>query len=281
MQSSSRPLRVIYWWTLTLGKRRAHPHHCSLWSIGDGWDEEWACRMFMPLRVKDWNNNIREIHCLTCTHSTLYCVSVGAAEHPSTRLGPVLAGSKRQAWEAEGRADLPAWQGTWKCQMEISVNTLSSCAPGSQKGGWAESKAEQPRQSWQSSAVGAGIHTSQCVLTAPIGTSCPTKPTQRPHRDQQLHSKVQGGRQGAKCKEKPKVQAPSSMAQKKLWYRVTDSVGVSTVCYSFSKMLPKTEEQKKVSEEQRFALELFKCGGLFPLYFRIHKYTRSPINVFS
>lgn len=56
--------------------------------------------MFMLLRINDWNNNLREIQCPTCTHITLYCkcciccncVSVGAAEHPFTRLGPAARG---------------------------------------------------------------------------------------------------------------------------------------------------------------------------------------------
>lgn len=112
--------------------------------------------------------------------------------------------------------------------------------------------------SWQPKGKVGGeqSRTSQTDLTEQCRGCCdPRAPmcSDSADRGELPHRAEENARQGsatplnsAKCSlEKPKVQAGSSMAQNWLWYRVTDSVGVSTVCYSFSKMLPKTQEQKK------------------------------------
>lgn len=64
--------------------------------------------MFMLVRVKDWNNNIRDIHCFTCTHNTLYVCFRASSPAPSTRLGPVLAGTRGSCGkQREERLSLP------------------------------------------------------------------------------------------------------------------------------------------------------------------------------
>lgn len=139
---------------------------------------------------------------------------------------------------SRGRRGCPCLTGHLEMSDGDSANTLSSCAPGSQKG-WDESKAEQPRQTWQNAVVGIVIHAPQRVLAEQTRGSCPTKPMQMPDRDQQLHSEVQSA-----------VWKSQRYRLDPAWHRggcstEWQTVGVSTVCYSLSKMLPKTEERKK------------------------------------
>lgn len=214
----------------------------------------------MLLRIKDWNNNIREIHCFTYTHNSLSVCFSGSNWAP-LRLGPMLAHSKRQAWEAEERVALFAWQGTWKCQMKTSVNTLSSWAPGSQKGGWDKSKAEQPKQTWQNSAMGILIHTHPDVFQQCWwGWAAPQSQCK-------FQTRITAPLKSAKCSlEKPKVQARSSMAQKRLQYsdrlwELAQFVIHSVRCY------PKQRNEKSVWRAM-FWFRTVQAWGTFPFIFQ-------------
>lgn len=64
--------------------------------------------MLMLLRIKDRNDNIRDIHCFTCTHNTLYVCFSGSSRALSTRLGPVLAAARgRRGKQREEQLSLP------------------------------------------------------------------------------------------------------------------------------------------------------------------------------
>lgn len=162
------------------------------------------------------------------------CVSVGAAEHSPPDWGPCW---QQQEAGVGSRGKSSSLCLTGHLEMsdgDLCQHTVLLCS-------W------QPRgrmRQGQSRTTQTDL-TKQCrgySETRARMRSDSTKPTQMPGKDQQLHSKVQS----AVWKSQKHRLDPA-------WHRrgcgtEWQTVGVSTVCYSFSiwsKMLPKTEEWKK------------------------------------
>lgn len=209
----------------------------------------------------------------TASHApTTPCVCVlGAAEHPSTRLGPCWLtargkrGKQREEWIS--LPDRTPGNVRWR---PLSTHCPPVLLAAKREMRWEQSRSTQTELTRECPGCW-DTHTPTCSDSA--------------GRDELPHKANANARQGSATPLKSAAWKSQRYRLDPAWHRrgcgtEWQTVGVSTVCYSLSKMLAKTEEWKKVSEEQRFGLELCKCGGLSPLYFRIHKYTRSPINIF-
>lgn len=202
--------------------------------------------MFMLLRINDWNNNIREIHCFTCTHNSLYvcfsltpfmCVSVGAAEHPSTRLGLCWQVSRgRRSKQRETRISFPD-----KAPGSVRWRPLPThCPPALLAAKRDDMRAKQNNPELTKQCCGYVWYA--CAPTC-SGTAdwdeLPHKANANARQWSTIHWEVQSAvRKSQRYRFDP------------VWHRrgcstEWQTVGVSTVCYSFSKMLPKTEERKK------------------------------------
>lgn len=197
----------------------------------------------------------------TASHApTTPCMCVlGSSWAPLHQTGACAGRQQEAGMGSTGKSGFLCLTGHLKMSDgDLCQHTVLLCS-WQPKGRWDESKAEEPRQTQQKSAVGNEIRTPQRVLTAPVGTRCPTKPMQMPDKDQQLHSKVQLG----KAKGTGSIlhgTEEAAVQSDRLW-ELAQFVIHSVRCY------PKQKNEKSVWRAM-FWFRAMQAWGTFPLIFQ-------------
>lgn len=241
MPSSSKQLQVMYWQTLTHRKRIAQRHRCSFRLIrntaGRRNEPDECSRLSpgetcspLPETFATWGwarcigGEIRTekttSRMFSAPHAHVPSCGVFHRKRPSIRQQP----ARRQAWEAKEAAALFPWLGRLETRGETSVNT---------------SRSRQPMRQGQRSTI-------------------QTELTKQASRDPDAHAPMCSDGAKSPCKANPAAgegwtdplvyfgkakSTRASMAQKRLWY--SDRLWeFGAACYSFRKMLTKTEEGK-------------------------------------